>query len=92
MRENYSLVESEIFEHNLHFELMASLKGLFSMTTRQAIWAVCGMLVGGFCWIGGVFLGYRYGLNYGAATQALNAAILIGGILGWIAAKVLPIR
>jgi hypothetical protein len=71
--------------------VMFSTQGLFSMTTPQAIWAIGGMLVGGLCWVGGIFQGYQYSLSFGAALQALDAFLLIGGVFGWIAAKVLRV-
>jgi threonine/homoserine/homoserine lactone efflux protein len=56
-----------------------------NLTNRQAIWALCGMFVGGFCWAEAATLGYRYTND----VKAIAAVMLIGGILGWLAAKVL---
>jgi hypothetical protein len=43
------------------------------------------MFVGGFCWAEAATLGYRYTND----VKAIAAVMLIGGILGWRAAKVL---
>jgi threonine/homoserine/homoserine lactone efflux protein len=55
------------------------------MTNGQARWVVGGMCVGAICWIAAGAAGYRYAL---LEPNPLMALTVIGGLLGWIAAKI----
>jgi hypothetical protein len=55
------------------------------LTNREAIWIPCGMVAGVVFWIAAVTLRYRYA---SVQPNPLMATTVIGGILGWIAAKV----
>ncbi len=69
-----------------------ALKLLSPTSTGQAVFAIYGIFIGAFCWVGGAILGYRYALNRGAAIQTLEASALIGGLLGLIVAKIFRVR
>jgi hypothetical protein len=56
-----------------------------NLTNREAAWVICGMIAGQICWVVAVGMGYRLH-TMGAHTIA--ASTLIGGIFGWLAAKV----
>jgi hypothetical protein len=55
------------------------------LTDRQAIWVAWGMAAGFICWAVAAGMGYRLETK-GANTIA--ACTLIGGLPGWLAARV----
>ena len=60
------------------------------MTSRQLSWVLGGLLLGAITWIVLRTIVYIQGHNHVVLTAA--AFVLIGGLLGWISAKILRIK
>jgi hypothetical protein len=60
------------------------------MTSRQLNWVLGGLLLGAIIWIVLRTVAYVQGHNHLVLTAA--AFVLIGGLLGWIGAKILRIK
>ncbi len=60
------------------------------MTSRQLSWVLGGLLLGAITWIVLRTIAYIQGHNHVVLTAA--AFVLIGGLLGWISAKILRIK
>jgi hypothetical protein len=60
------------------------------MTSRQLAWVLGGLLLGAIIWIALRTIAYIQGHNHMVLTAA--AFVLIGGLLGWIGAKILRIK
>jgi hypothetical protein len=60
------------------------------MTSRQLNWLLGGLLIGAIAWIVLRTIAYLEGQGHVGLTAA--AFVLIGGLLGWIGAKILRIK
>jgi hypothetical protein len=60
------------------------------MTSRQLAWVLGGLLLGAIIWIVLRTIAYIQGHNHAVLTA--TAFVLIGGLLGWIGAKILRIK
>jgi hypothetical protein len=60
------------------------------MTNRQIAWLLGGLLLGAVLWIVLRSIAYIHGHNHAILTP--TAFVLIGGLLGWIAPRILRIK
>jgi hypothetical protein len=60
------------------------------MTSRQLGWVFGGLLLGAIIWLALRTIAYIQGHNHLVLTA--SAFVLIGGLLGWISAKILRIK
>jgi hypothetical protein len=60
------------------------------MTSRQFAWVLGGLLLGAIVWIALRTMAYIQGYNHVGLTAA--AFVLIGGLLGWVCAKLFRIK